>query len=962
MATGRAEEALPPLHEAVRLAPRSPEARNNLALALKEVDREEEATPHLEAAVALNPRYLPAIHNLGNNLVATGRVAEGVGRFLEVLDRDPHNMPALYALATVTDHPLDDASLAKIDAMLADPAVGVEGRQLLHMAAAVALDRRGEHERGMGLAIEAGRLRRALDRRAGVGFSREECRRYVDAISDTFRADRMAGLPSSTLADDTPVFVVGMPRSGTTLVEQILASHPLVHGAGETDAIARAAMAIGRGRIDAGAPAAYPRAMARVPAAILHREARQVLAGYAESANRVRPSEAAGTWPARIVDKTTINFYHVGLIGRLFPRARIIHTLRDPRDTAVSCLFHNFTGGGLHFTNDLGDLGLVHRLKDRLMAHWHEVYPGMILDVPYESLVEDPAGWTRRLLDHCGLAWSDRCLAFHMLERRVKTASNLQVRKPIYGSSVARWKRYERHLGPFLDALAGGDPPEPPEPAELEAERASWQAGAAPSPLMAQGIAAHAAGRHAEAVDLLRRAVAASPADPRARVNLGVVLKGSGAIAESEQCYRQAITLAPAFVAAHNNLGILLSDTGRQAEAIACFEEALRIDPGFADARHNRGAVLAAIGRHHEAIDDFHAALAADAGQAEYHNSLGASLAVLGRTAEALACYERAITLDPDHAWAHFNRSQAWLLRGEWERGFAEWEWRRRLPVASRRTWEKPEWDGSALPGATLLAHCEQGLGDTLQFIRFVRAAKRRVGRVVVECQTPLVPLLSRCEFIDAVVPKGSPLPSHDVQASLLSLPHLLRLSGKQLGAEGPSLRADPGLVLRWKSVIDGLPGRTIGIAWQGNPKYSRDASRSVPLAAFAPLAALPGVTLVSLQKGFGREQLTVPGRRSPFPVVDLGEDLDEAAGAFMDTAAVMMHLDLVITSDTAIPHLAGGLGVPVWLAVSASPDFRWLDAGDRSPWYPSMRIFRQPRPGDWESAFSAIFSALREG
>ena len=957
VAAGRPGEALPLLEKAVALAPRSPEARNNLALALKGLDRDEEATPHLEAALALAPGYLPAIHNLGNNLVATGRAAEGVATFLEVLDRDPQNFPALYSLATVTDHALSDEAVAKIDLLLARPDLAIEPRQLLHMAAATARDRAGDHDAGVVHAIESGRLKRALDRRAGRGFSRSRHSRLVDSLMEVFSTAALPTLPTTDLATQQPVFIVGMPRSGTTLVEQILASHPLVHGAGETDEIVEAALAIGGGRIDGDDPAAFPRALARCEPGRLRAAAEGVLASYHTSAARAQAARGgADAWPARIVDKTTINFLSVGLIARLFPRATILHTIRDPRDTCVSCLFHNFTGAALNFTNDLGDLGLVHRLKDRLMAHWHELLPGRILDVPYEALVEDAEGWTRRMLDHVGLEWSDRCLDFHNLDRRVKTASNLQVRKPLYRSSLARWKRYERHLGPLLDALAGKDAPEPAEPPEFAAA-----AGTAPrpqSPFMARGIAAHAAGRHDEAAALFRQAVAERPDDPRARLNLGVALKETGATTEAEACYRQALALAPTFAAAHNNLGILLAEAERHEEAIASFEEALRLDPGNADARHNRGAVFATLHRDEEALPEFRAAIAAAPHEAEYHNSLGASLAVLGRTDEAIACYERALALDENHVWAHFNRSQAWLLEGDWRRGFAEWEWRKKLPKAGIREWKAWEWRGSVMPAGTVLVHCEQGLGDTLQFIRFVRSVKSRVRRVVVECQRPLVPLLSRCDFIDELVAKGDPLPAHDAQVSLLSLPHVLALDGTGLGTTTPYLSADPRLVATWGEFLRRLPGRKVGIAWQGNPKYKRDASRSVPLAAFAPLAAVPDITLVSLQQGAGRVHLghsPAPG----FPLVDPGPEVDTTTGAFMDTAAIMQGLDLVITSDTSIPHLAGGLGVPVWLAIAANPDFRWLDRGDTSPWYPQARVFRQPRPGHWQDVFAAMAAAL---
>jgi hypothetical protein len=299
------------------------------------------------------------------------------------------------------------------------------------------------------------------------------------------------------------------------------------------------------------------------------------------------------------------------------------------------------------------------------------------------------------------------------------------------------------------------------------------------------------------------------------------------------------------------------------------------------------------------------------------------------------------------------------MLEGDWERGLAEWEWRKKLPAADRRQWQAWEWRGSVMPRGTVLAHAEQGLGDTLQFIRFVRNLRMRVPRVVVECQSALIPLLSRCEFIDDLVAKGATLPAHDAHVSLLSLPHALGLKGDGLGS-GPYLSADPQLVAKWREFLDRLPGRRIGIAWQGNPKYKRDPFRSVPLTAFAPLADVPGVTLVSLQQGAGRAQLDDPATRPAFPLVDPGREVDTASGAFMDTAAIMQGLDLVITSDTSIPHLAGGLGVPVWLAVSSDPDFRWGSRGETSPWYPGMRLFRQKSEGDWTGVFAAMAAALQ--
>jgi hypothetical protein len=298
-----------------------------------------------------------------------------------------------------------------------------------------------------------------------------------------------------------------------------------------------------------------------------------------------------------------------------------------------------------------------------------------------------------------------------------------------------------------------------------------------------------------------------------------------------------------------------------------------------------------------------------------------------------------------------------WLLTGDFERGWAEYQWRWKAEQCQWRDFSQPLWDGRPLEGRTILLHAEQGLGDTIQFVRYAALVKQRGGGVVVECPTPLLSLLASCERIDRLMGRGDELPAFDLQAPLLSLPGIFHTSLDTIPADGPYLFADPGLVGRWRQELGGIAGFKIGIAWQGNPKNPDDRNRSIPLSDFEPLAGCSAVRLLSLQKEAGTEQLQkVAGR---FPVIDLGSRLDEAAGAFMDTAAVMMNLDLVVTSDTAIAHLAGALGVPVWVAISFVPDWRWLLDRSDSPWYPTMRLFRQTRLGDWAGVFEEIKAAL---
>ena len=325
-----------------------------------------------------------------------------------------------------------------------------------------------------------------------------------------------------------------------------------------------------------------------------------------------------------------------------------------------------------------------------------------------------------------------------------------------------------------------------------------------------------------------------------------------------------------------------------------------------------------------------------------------------------MASYQQAVRLKPDYAEAHWNQALARLQMGQFEQGWPGYEWRWKCKeFGTLPPFRAPLWDGSPLDGRTILVHAEQGLGDTLQFIRYIPLVQKHGGRVIMMCQPPLCALLAHCPGIERLMPHGDAPPEIDLHVPLLSLPRLLGTTLENVPADGPYLDAEPDLVEAWRHRLGAYPGLKIGIAWQGNPKFRLDRVRSLPLAQFAPLASVPGVHLLSLQKGLGREQLAAPERR--FPVTDLGGQLDETTGAFMDTAAVMKNLDLVITSDTSIAHLAGALGVPVWVALNVVPDWRWLLDRDDSPWYPTMRLFRQTRLGHWEDVFHCMAEALRE-
>jgi Flp pilus assembly protein TadD len=536
------------------------------------------------------------------------------------------------------------------------------------------------------------------------------------------------------------------------------------------------------------------------------------------------------------------------------------------------------------------------------------------------------------------------------------------------------------------------------------------------------GVLAHQSGRTAEAVDLLGRAVALSPENAEFLYNLGVAQQVLGRLDDAVASYQGALRLRPDRAEAHNNLGFALLQRGRPDEAEACFHQALRLKPDFAGAHTNLGRlcedrgrlaeaaarfrlalcyepdnasfltnlanVLTVLSKPEEALPPYREAVRLQPTEPAFHNNLANCLTLLGKPDEAEGCCGQALRLRPDYADAHHNlaitlsaqgnfvqalahnaealrlqpenpgarncRALWWLQQGDFERGWPEYEWRWHIRGVSRRTFPQPTWDGSPLAGRTILLWAEQALGDTIQFIRYAALVKERGGTVVVECQPPLARLLGGCRGIDRLVPRGSPLPDFDVQAPLMGLPGILRTTLATVPANVPYLVPEAGLVEHWRRELGGDGSFEIGIAWQGSLTFPGDRLRSLPLRHFAPLAGVGGVRLISVQKGPAREQIKEAARL--FPVTDLGERLD----TFADTAAVMKNLDLVVSSDTSVAHLAGALAVPVWVALPVGADWRWLRDRDDCPWYPTMRLFRQTGLRDWDGVFARMAAELR--
>jgi tetratricopeptide (TPR) repeat protein len=465
--------------------------------------------------------------------------------------------------------------------------------------------------------------------------------------------------------------------------------------------------------------------------------------------------------------------------------------------------------------------------------------------------------------------------------------------------------------------------------------------------------------RYEEAVSNCQQALRLKPNYAKAYVNLGNAYIGLDRRDEAIACYQQGLKLDPNVAEAHNGLGAALMALDQLDGAIAHCRDALRLKPDFAAAYYNLGLALSKQTNWDDAVAPLQQAVRLRPNHAEAHYRLGGALGEQGKLEEARDCFERALGLKPDYADARWAFAYSWLLGGDFEKAWPYYEWRWRVKGAPQRPFLPPVWDGSPLSGRTILLHAEQGFGDTIQFVRYAALVKQSGGTVIVECQKPLRPLLESCPGIDHLVVAGSELPAFDFQAPLLSVPRILKTSLATVPAQIPYLFPSAEREGKWRRRLARYPGFKIGIAWQGNPRYGKDRQRSLRLVDFAILARVEGVCLISLQKGPGAEQLC--DADDSFPVINLGSDLDTKCGAFMDTAAVMKSLDLVIAPDTAIAHLAGALGVPAWVALSYVPDWRWLLEREDSPWYPSMRLFRQTQAGDWNGVFERMALRLSE-
>ena len=471
------------------------------------------------------------------------------------------------------------------------------------------------------------------------------------------------------------------------------------------------------------------------------------------------------------------------------------------------------------------------------------------------------------------------------------------------------------------------------------------------------GRACHNQGRFTQAIQAYRNALRIAPNLEEALTNLGLAYHQDGQMENALDSYRQAIALHRGLAGVFNNLGVIQEQMEDMQAAVESYECALKIDPQHADAHTNLGNVHLAGDRLDQAVACYQRTLASDPRHAKALCNLGLAYHRKGLLDDALASFNQALKLNPDYAEAHLNRAITLLLVGDWENGWKDYEWRFRC-----RDWQRTyphrlygeQWKGEPFKDKTLLVHSEQGIGDTLQFARYLPLVKQRGGRLIFEVRPSLYPLFESMDCVDQLLELSADKPPgrhYNMYVPLCSLPRIFGTLPGQVPNETPYLKADPAKIKRWRKRLPD-EGLNVGLVWGGNNTYRE---RSCSLADLAPLGFVKAINWIGLQKGPAADQAASSLLPPNFSVTNWGEDFKD----FSDTAAAVHCLDLVISIDTSVAHLAGAMGKPVWILLPMVPDWRWLLERSQSPWYPTMHLFRKSRTQGWSRVVAHLISAL---
>jgi tetratricopeptide (TPR) repeat protein len=466
-----------------------------------------------------------------------------------------------------------------------------------------------------------------------------------------------------------------------------------------------------------------------------------------------------------------------------------------------------------------------------------------------------------------------------------------------------------------------------------------------------------------EAITHFQKAIELSPNFAFAINNLGNALQNKGQIDNAISLFQKTLQINPNNFESLNNLGNCLKDKGLIDEAITCYQRAIEINPTFADSFNNLGVTLQSQGQLDEAFAFYQKALQINPNNLESYCNIGTVMHEKGQPDEAFAFYQKALQINPNYANAHLNMAYFLLLLGNFKQGWKEFEWRWKTKEYLKNScfhrpvnFTQPILNRLDITGHTVLIYAEQGLGDEIQFIRYAPLVAQHGTKVIIECHKEISTLLRTIEGVEQFIVQGEPLPHFDIQCPILTLPLVFNTTPENIPVNIPYISVNSILIQKWKDKIQHDNSKLkVGIVWHGNPKHKNDRNRSMPFAHFSPFAKFTDITFYSLQKGKASEQARNFSMGMKF--IDLTEEIND----FSDTAALIENLDLTMSVDTSVVHLAGALGKPIWTLLPFAPDWRWMLNREDSPWYPTMRLFRQPSPGDWNSVIKKVSEELQE-
>lgn len=865
------DRAVAAYRRAIKLNARHGLSWNNLGSALEQQGDKDAAEQAYAQAVELNPQHAEAQNNLGAIYSERGKLDEARACLAAAIAAKPDFVEAHYNLSSLKTYKKDDPHLAILESVYTNrSALSDHARIRYCFALGKALDDTGEYDRAFAAYEEGNRVQHAV-----LPMDERQADAMLGNIIRVFDKDFFAARKSSSLSNPvskSPIFIVGMPRSGTTLLEQILCSHASVYGAGELVDLSCVITAL----TGADAGKSFTEGVPGLSADEMQRLGDE----YVKRVWMLSPDSAY------ITDKMPANFFYLGLIHLALPNAKIIHAMRDPMDSCFSCYSRLFNDT-MEFAYDQGTLGRYYVRYMKLMQHWHKVLPvGRILDLRYEDMVADTEKEARRVLEFVGLPWDENCLQFHKNDRLVKTASVAQVRRPIYKTSVSRWKHFARHLHPLFELVKDYRPAEP-----------DMLLMSQDNNLTERCLSMQGRNENEQVVELLTRYVQNSAASPQIWHLLGISLYRLYRFEEAKTAYEKALSLQPDFHGALNSLGFLLQD--------------------------------------------------------------------MGQVSAARDSFARSVELAPEFAMARLNLGMAQLKLGEWQAGWENYEarWTGSAESGSdafmRPACPLRQWNGEAnTENQALLVITEQGFGDTFQFSRYLKLATQCFAKVGFVCAQPTMRLMEWAFGNQVVLLARMPADNAtwDWQCSMMSLPRAFQTRPANIPAERTYLDVPKVVQRHWLARLDdAAPGRfRIGIAWAGRKAHQFDVRRSLRFEQILPLLQDERITWVSLQKWAADEAHPVIPAQIDW--LDWTEELTD----FADTAALLANLDMVISIDSSMVHLAGALGRPVWMMNRFDGEWRWLDQRNDSPWYPTLRIFNQPKFGDWQSVLADVQNELK--